>query len=212
MPNRSDNDRPLLWANKLPKNNVIVLTDRAVFVGTVATRDIANVESDVQEGEAPQDLLDNCRKILFKRLMRFQYHSTKLHPNALLTLYYEEDGVECKQVLALGLPAHRDAFVVELNARLGDWPASEVTQYPVVTVLKYIALLFGILMATSFLAIAEWMGWIQAAPAPAVLCLDLCGVWGVFGAGTFFFILVLIKGIVDLIHPPLTITHEPDDT
>jgi hypothetical protein len=211
MPRADDDDRPLLWATNARSRNVVVLSDRAVYVGTAGGKDLARIDAGLEQGDPPDELLDRPEKILLRRITRFTYRHSPMYALADVTVHYERDGTERSAVLALGDVANRDAFVSRLNARLGDWPAAAEARHPAFTVLKYVGILSVVLFFTALIAVLEWMGVIESGPAPLILCLDFCGVWGIFAAGVVAFVFVLGIGIYELITPIRTVTHEPED-
>jgi hypothetical protein len=212
MPTRRDDDRPKMWATKAQRNNVVVLTDAAVYLATVPAKGLPKVDLGLEEGEAAEDLLGKYTKVRLKRITAFQYRQSKMFAIADLTLFHDEGDVERKTVLSFGLPGNRAEFITELRRRLGNWPATEEVRSPAVTLLKYVAILSVVLLGTAVLALAEWQGWITAGPSIVILCLDLCGVWGVLGFGTLLFMLVFAIGIRELAFDPIRIiTHDPGE-
>ncbi len=211
MPTRRDDDRPIMWTTGLNRDNVIVLSDRAVYVATAKAKDFRNIDVGLDEGEDPEELLGKYRKIPLRRVLRFEYRRSKMFPINTLTLYHDDGGAERKQRLTFAQPDHRDAFAEALDERLGGWPSSEADRHPAITLLKYVALLALVMVLTGLIVLFELMGWIDAGPAPLILCLDFCGVWGILAVGAVFFLLVLAIGIRELFDPVRIITHEPDD-
>jgi hypothetical protein len=212
MAKRRD-DRPLMWANRMRrKDNVIVLTDRAIFIATVPAKDFAQLDRAFAADETPQDVLDGYTVIPLKRIASFQYQHSSVFPNSRFIVVYDEDDRPRRAVLVFGQPNERDAFKVELNARLGNWLATEQERHPAVTLLKYTAILGAIVLTFGFVAVIYLAGWITEAPALFAWCVNLFGVWGILAAGALLVLVCVAIGVREFLHPILTVTCEsPDD-
>jgi hypothetical protein len=209
MTERRD-EQPLMWANRSrKKDNVIVLTDRAVFVTTLPPREHSQVGVAFDAGEAPQDVLDSYRVVPLKWVTSFQYQYSTLSPLARVTLNYEEDGVKREEVLSFASPSDRDTFKVELNARLGNWLPSEQERHPAITALKYVAIFLGIAAAVSAVAFADNKGWLDRALGSLAVCVNLCGIWSILFLGVLPCLLAGTIAAREFKHPILTVTFEP---
>jgi hypothetical protein len=208
----ADPGRPLLWNTAQPQGNVIVVTAGAVYVDTLRGKLVPKVEAGLEEGQAPADLLSRShQKIPLRQLTRVRYKYSEKVPRAQAELTYDDGRRERRKALVFQNSEQRDQFVDELLTRLGDWPARERQESGPVLFLKYGAGLAAIVIITVLICWAELAGLIRRGPALLILLLDLCGIWGILAIGILAFLIVLCVGIVELLHPPRIITHEPDD-
>jgi hypothetical protein len=211
MARPADDDRTLTWANGQPSENLIILTRKAIYVASVKPKLLSEVDLALEEGEAPEEALKGTYlKVALSRLLRFQYKRSEAVPNPNLTLVYDDGTKERKKTITLGQAQSRDAFVEQLVRRVG-WEPIEEDESRAIVLLKYVGILFLVTAGTAFICFAELAGWIDSGPAPLVLCLDFCGVWGVLAVGALIFLGVTAVGINELIKPAVIVSYEPDE-
>jgi hypothetical protein len=194
-------DRPLVWTGLRGKDNVVVLTDRAVYVARLSVQDVARVNRAFDDGQQPEDVLGKCRRVRLERVLAYEYQHSSIHSLAALTLVHGQSETRRRTVLAFPLIADRDKFKVELQARLGTqpWKPTETLEHPALVLLKYVGIVAALLLVTILLAIAEWKGgdhWFIGSLillVGAVACVIIGGM-----------------GHREVRYPRMTIIHEPE--
>jgi len=105
----------------------------------------------------------------------------------------------------------RDEVVQRLNERVGPWPMGEEDEPAWRILMKYLWIMFVIVLLTIFFSGLLISGVITEAPIWIAWYLNLCGVWGVVFPGMLICVIVLVTGIRQLRTPPLIVTYEPED-
>jgi hypothetical protein len=194
-------ERPLVWTGLRGKDNVVVLTDQAVYVTRLSLQDLKRVNEAFDQGQQPEDVLMQCRRVRLERVVAYEYQHSTLHPLAALTLIHGQPDATKRTVLSFPAQVDRDKFKVELQARLSldPWKPTETLQHPAVAALKYLGIVGGLALVTILLAVAEWKGddrWFVA------ILISM--------AGTAACVVAAGMGHREVRHPLMTITHEPE--
>jgi hypothetical protein len=191
-------DRPLVWAGLQGKDNVLVLSHRAVYVTRLRVKDVPQLHRAFDEGQEPEEALQQYRRISLERIVAIEYQHSAIYRVAMLSILHTRKGATRRTEVAFTLPAEREAFKVELQARLPPCETTETIQHPALTILKYLPYFVGIVLATGFLSYWEWKG------ADSWFLGSLIIFFGAVGC-----LLTVGMAVRELRRPPLKVTYEP---
>jgi hypothetical protein len=191
-------DRPLVWAGLQGKDNVLVLNHRAVYVTRLKVKDVPKLHKSFDTGEEPEEALEQYRRIPLERIVAIEYQHSAIYRIAMLSILHTRKGNTKRTEVAFTLPAEREAFKVELQARLPPCETTESIQNPAITILKYLPYFVGIAFATAFLSYWEWKG------ADSWFFGSLILLFGAAGC-----LLTVGMAVRELKRPPLKVTYEP---
>jgi hypothetical protein len=120
---------PLFWHNAgRKKDNLVLLTDTALLLASVAPTRLSEVEDGLEAGEDLDELLGGkFVELPLESLVRLQYRRAGAQPSTSLDVYYFDRAHEKKQSVEFSDAQQRDRCAKELSSRL-RWKAHEEKQ------------------------------------------------------------------------------------
>lgn len=206
---------PLMWFNGNPRNNLVVLTSRMLYLASVSRSDLPRIDLGLEDGQPADELLPaKAWKIPLDTIERIQFKHVPVVVHQLMNrdvaVQYRESGRTRTLAIQLENQAMRDEFVNNLNARVGPWPIAEANESPWLILANYLYIIFVIVLLAMLFS---WLGLAFPMRDDGSLVKrywDFAGPWGIAAPAMAVCVAVLVAGIRQLRTPPLIVTYQPE--